>query len=222
MRWRNGWRAVAVASMIGWLPIGSALAQEGTPAAGEDGNPRVVQPRECQVEPRSGDEIAQMLQLDGEGVPPPSAITITAPLGSVVDAATAIPIKEAAREIIACFNAQDLSRAAALMSEQGLQRAFWGVTTSPEARAATKAQLAATPEPRVEEALTRLLAVTDESMLPDGRIAAFVIVSDPLLPPPGSEALLFTFVQQDGQWLLDDLVRFAVVPAAPAATPPPA
>jgi hypothetical protein len=70
--------------------------------------------------------------------------------------------------------------------------------------------------------VTRLIAVTDESRLPDGRIAAFVIVNDPLTPPAGPEALLFVFAPHDDAWLLDDLVRFLIVPLVRAATPGPA
>ena len=68
------------------------------------------------------------------------------------------------------------------------------------------------PEPRDEAFLARLLAVTDVSMLPEGRVAAFVVISEPLLPPGGPETLLFIFANQDGQWLLDDLVDFTVTP----------
>jgi len=65
-----------------------------------------------------------VLQLDGAGLTAPSLATITPPLGEVVDPQLAISIKEAVRQVIACFNAQDLPRAAALMTDRGLQRTF--------------------------------------------------------------------------------------------------
>jgi hypothetical protein len=213
-------RVLAIAPLVIWSLASPVLAQEGTPAAGEE-NPRIVDPSECQVEPRPVDQITQVLQLDGEGLTAPTAMPITPPLGDVVDPQTAISIKEAARAIVACFNAQDLPRAAALMTDNGLRSTFWGLSSTPAAREATKAALAATPQPRAEAALTRLIAVTDESFLPDGRVAAFVIIADPLLPPGSPEALLAVFVQQGDAWLLDDLIRFAIVPPAGAATATP-
>jgi hypothetical protein len=57
------------------------------------------------------------------------------------------------------------------------------------------------------------MTVTDASTLPDGRVAAFVIINEPLLPPAGPETLLFIFADQDGQWLVDDWIDFSIVPA---------
>jgi hypothetical protein len=149
-------------------------------------------------------------------------VVISSPLGDVADPATAISIKEAARQVIACFNAQDLPRAAAVMTDSGVQHVFWGLSSSASAREATKARLTAPAQPRDVATSTRLLTVTDVSWLPDGRIAAFVIVNDPALPPPGPEALLGVFAHQNDTWLLDDLVRFVIVPPVSSATPTPA
>jgi hypothetical protein len=52
---------------------------------------------------------------------------------------------------------------------------------------------------------------TDVTMLPDGRAAAFVVISEPLLPPGGAETMLFVFANEDGAWLLDDLIDFTIV-----------
>ena len=83
--------------------------------------------------------------------------------------------------------------------------------------------LQAAPEPRAAEFLTRLMTVTDVSVLPDGRVAAFVVFNEPLLPPGGPETLLFVFANQDGQWLVDDWIDFSIVPAnfGAEATPAP-
>jgi hypothetical protein len=221
MRMRGG-QALALL-LLGMLFLANpALAQEATPAAGGVAKPRVVEPKQCHVQPRPVDEIAQLLQLDGAGLTAPAMMTFTQPLGTPVDPATKIAIHEAVGKLIACFNAQDLPRAAALMTDTGLQRAFWGLSSSAAAREATKARLAAKPTPRQEPALIRLIAVTDVSRLPDGRVAAFAIVNDPLLPPPGPEAVLMVFTQQGDAWLLDDLVRFLIIPPRGAATPAPA
>jgi hypothetical protein len=191
---------------------GSVVAQEGTPEADDAENPRLVAPSECVAEPRAFDDIATILDLDGAGVPPPAMTQITPPLGDVADVATSISIKEAARHILACFNAGDIPRAAGLMTENGVRRAYWGLTIDAENRELAHTRIAAAPEPRSEEALVRLITVTDVSLLPDGRIAAFVVLNEPLLPPAGPETLLFIFANQDGQWLVDDWIDFSIVP----------
>jgi hypothetical protein len=164
------------------------------------------------AEPRDFDDIATILNLDGEGVPAPAMTQITPPLGQIADVATTISIKEAARQVLACFNAGDIPRAAGLMTESGVRRAYWGLTIDTENRELARTRIAAPPEPRAEDALVRLITVTDVSVLPDERITAFVVLNEPLLPPAGPETLLFVFANQDGQWLVDDWIDFSIVP----------
>jgi hypothetical protein len=164
------------------------------------------------AEPRAHEDIAAILALDGEGVPAPAMTQITPPLGDIADPETSTSIKEAARHVLACFNAGDIPRAAGLMTENGVRRAYWGLTIDAENRELARTRITAPPEPRAEEALVRLTTVTDVSLLPDGRIAAFVVLNEPLLPPPGPETLLFVFANQDGRWLVDDWIDFSIVP----------
>jgi len=206
------WRALAIAPLAALLVTGPVLAQDGTPEADSAENPRLVAPSECVAEPRTSDDIAAILALDGEGVPPPERIRITPPLGDIADVETSISIKEAARQVLACFNAGDIPRAAGLMTENGVRRAYWGLTIDEQNRELARARIAAPPEPRTEEELVRLITVTDVSVLPDGRITAFVVLNEPLLPPAGPETLLFIFAKQDGQWLVDDWIDFSIVP----------
>jgi hypothetical protein len=98
------------------------------------------------------------------------------------------------------------------MTENGVRRAYWGLTIDAENRELARTRITAQPEPRAEDALVRLITVTDVSVLPDGRIAAFVVLNEPLLPPSGPETLLFVFANQDGQWLVDDWIDFSIVP----------
>jgi hypothetical protein len=210
----RGWRALAIALAAALLLTGSVLAQRGTPEADTTENPRLVDPSECTVQPRPGDEIANILQLTGStAIPEPERITISPPLGQIADPATTISIKETARQVLACFNAGDIPRAAALMTDNGIKRAYWGLTINPESRKAASDLIAGTPVPRQTDVLVRLIAVTDTSFLPDGRVAAFVILNEPLLPPAGPETLLFIFKNVDGHWLVDDWVDFTIVPA---------
>lgn len=210
------WRAVAIVPVAAMLLTGPVLAQESTPDTGEADSPRLVAPEECAnqvAEPRAYEDLAAVLNLEGEGVPAPPTTQINAPLGEVADLDTAIAIEETARLVLACFNAGDFLRSAALMTDNGVTRAFWGLTIDQENRDLAQERLQAAPEPRAAEFLTRLMTVTDVSTLPDGRVAAFVVFNEPLLPPGGPETLLFVFANQDGEWLVDDWIDFSIVPA---------
>jgi hypothetical protein len=206
------WRALAIAPLAALLVTSPVLAQEGTPEADGAENPRLVAPSECVAEPRAYEDIATVLALDSEGVPPPAMTQITPPLGDIADVETSISIKEAARQVLACFNAGDIPRAAGLMTENGVRRAYWGLTIDEENRQLARTRITAAPQARTEEALVRLITVTDVSLLPDGRIAAFVVLNEPLLPPAGPETLLFIFANENGQWLVDDWIDFSIVP----------
>jgi hypothetical protein len=208
----RGWRALAIAPLATLLATGPVLAQDGTPEADGAENPRLVAPSECVAEPQAYEDIAAILNLDGDGVPAPAMTQITPPLGEIADVKTSISIKEAARAVVACFNAGDIPRAAGLMTENGVRRAYWGLTINADNRELARARIAAPPQQRTEETLVRLITVTDISVLPDGRVTAFVVLNEPLLPPSGPETLLFVFANQDGRWLVDDWIDFSIVP----------
>ena len=214
--WMKVWRTLAMVPLATLLLAGPAAAYQDD----NDGtNPRVVSPEECVAEPRAGDQIAGLLGLAGEGVKPPALPSITAPLGQNLDSATAVQIKEAAREILACFNAGDISRASALMTDNGVIRTYWQLTETPELRTTAQERIS-TPVPRPAPAQIRLVTVTDVSILPDGRAIAFVVINDPAAPQPGPETLLFYFLNQDGKWLLDEWIDFSIA-AVPVGTPAP-
>jgi hypothetical protein len=210
---KRRWRALAIVPVVAMLVGGSVLAQESTPESGEAESPRLVAPEECIGEPRAYEEVATILNLEGEGVPAPEITQTNAPLGEIVDPATAVAVEEVARHVLACFNAGDFLRAAGSMTDNGVTRAFWGLTIDEENRALAQERLPAAPEPRAADALVRLMTVTDASTLADGRVAAFVVINEPLLPPAGPETLLFVFANQDGTWLVDDWIDFSIVPA---------
>lgn len=207
------WRALAIVPVAAMLltATGPVLAQDQ--ADEEAANQRLVAPAECITEPRTVEDLTAILGLDAEGVQAPPLITITPPLGEIVDAETDLAIKEVTRTVLACFNAGDIAGAAGLMTPNGVQRSYWGLTINPESRAGTIERLKSGPVPRPEDRSVRLIAVTDASTLPDGRVAAFVVINEPILPPAGPETLLFVFANQDGQWLVDDFIDFSIVPA---------
>lgn len=210
------WRTLAIVPLATLMLAGPAAAYQDD----NDGtNPRVVSPEECVAEPRAADQVAGLLGLSGEGVTPPALPTITAPLGQNLDSEQSIQIKEAAREILACFNAGDIARASTLMTDNGVIRTYWQLTETPELRGTAQERIT-TPVPRPEPAQIRLVTVTDISVLPDGRAIAFVVINDPAAPQLGPETLLFYFVDQGGTWLLDEWVDFSIA-AIPAGTPTP-
>jgi hypothetical protein len=205
------WRGLFIAPVAALMLAAPVMAQDGTPAPDLD-SARNVDASECVVEPRAYDEIVTILDLNGAGIPQPPATTITPPLGTVVDAETDAAVKDIARQVLACFNAGDIPRAAALMTDNGVMRSYWGLTIDDENRELARTRLAAAAEARAEEVYIRLITITDASTLPDGRVAAFVILNEPLLPPNGPETLLFIFANQDGVWKVDDYIDFSIVP----------
>ena len=205
------WRGLFVAPVAALMLAAPVMAQESTPSPSADST-RNVNASECVVEPRTFDDIAAILDLNGAGIPQPPTTTITPPLGTVVDADTDAAVKDIARQVLACFNAGDIPAAAALMTDNGVKRSYWGLTIDEENRELARTRLAAPAEPRAEEVYIRLITITDASELPDGRVAAFVILNEPLLPPNGPETLLFVFANEDGTWKVDDYIDFSIVP----------
>jgi hypothetical protein len=217
----GNWRALTIVPLAGLLLIGPVLAQD---VSDYDvvSNSSVVPPADCLAEPRTSADITAILKLDGKGVPAPDPIRITPPLGEMADAETTREIRVAVRRLIACFNADDIRRAAGLMTKNGVQQAYWGLTVNEEHREQVRNRMAAAREPRAQEDLVSLFAVTDVSVLRDERVGAFVILDEPLLPPDGLETLLFVFANQDGIWLLDALADFTIVPVVGGAEATPA
>lgn len=205
------WRGLFVAPVAALMLAAPVMAQDGTPTPDSDST-RNVNASECVVEPRAFDDIATILDLNGAGIAQPPATTITPPLGTVVDADTDATVRDIARQVLACFNAGDIPRAASLMTDNGVQRSYWGLTIDEENRELARTRLAAPAEARAEEVYIRLITITDTSTLPDGRVAAFVVLNEPLLPPNGPETLLFIFSNQDGTWKVDDYIDFSIVP----------
>ena len=200
---------------------------------------RVPAPEECQVEPRPVDELVALLGPAGTPAAGDAAeagatgdseetaagtaeagaevsagegVTLPVPLGEPADAETAEAINATARELLACLNAGDLPRVSALFTDAAV-----GPTLGPAP--ADPSGLEREPEPLESEARTRLIAITDESLLDDGRAAAFVVLNDPLNRPGGPETYLLVFAEEEGRWLIDGLIDFSVVPDPPPGTP---
>jgi hypothetical protein len=187
------------------------------------GGARRISPDACYVDPMPVEDLISVLGLDGGGIEPAPVMFVTSPLGTPADATTTGRITSAVRGLMACINAGDLPRTATWMTSRGIQRVFAGLTTDAMTRVAAQARLTAEPEARDRDQWLRLLAVSDVSTLPDGRVAAFVVFNDPVLPPSGAETVLVVYSQGGGGWLLDDWIDFSIVPlpTPTGATPTP-
>lgn len=189
----------------------------------QEENNRLLSPDLCQVEPRAEEELISAFGLDAapeaEG-PVFERPGIPIPLGAPAPGEVIQGITETTREFFACNNAGDVPRIAALLSESGMFR-FYGYGPRDEvADQRLREWASGATMPREENAYIRLLAVTDVSILPDGRVAAFVINNEPLLPPRGPETLLFIYSQNEaGTWQVDDYYDFTIVNPAGDGTP---
>ena len=190
------------------------LAQEATPAPaislGE-----VLDPAECQVEARSADDLLALWYQENDAGTPVLATpvadadmeltSVPVPLGEPADAETVEAVTATVREVLACFNAGDFPRALSLFTDPLVQQFGPEPGQSPEDAIAF---LEATPEPAPREQRVTLLAVTDVSVMADGRVGAFVISDDPSGPPEGVETELIVFVEEGGRWLVDGVAEF--------------
>ena len=192
-----------------------------SPAAVDGGSQyRGIPPEECQVPPRPSDEVFALLGMaEGSTDATPAARTpVPAPPWVAADEETEAAAKATIREWLACINADDNFRIAALMTDEALVRFFGGGLVSDEAIEGARANLAGTPVPRTAEKQVRLVTVSDVSLLDDGRVAALALLNEPVLPPHGQETLLVILAQADDHLLIDDVVQFSVAPTT-AATP---
>jgi hypothetical protein len=198
-------------------------AQNATPAAGIG---EAIDPAECRAEPRSPDEqIALWYAPDAAGTPVLAApapdqdrfpTSVPVPLGEPADAATVAAVTATVREIIACINSGHVTRAFWLFTDDLVRHLGPPPGTSVED---ARAFLTAPVDPLPTELRLRLIAVTDVSVMADGRIGAIVIYDDPTGPPEGLETELLIFVEESGRWLVDGIAEFTVVPLSVEGTP---
>ena len=204
--------ALCSLSLVGLVP---ALAQDATPGAGMG---EVVDAADCRVEPRSVDELLALWYQDEAGTPtlaitePPANMFPTAvpvPLGEPADASTVAGVTAWAREALACSNALDVTRWLALFSDDLAQQLglSFGFKTIEDARAFLEAPAV----PRPDDQRIRLVAVTDVSVMADGRVAALIAYDDPMQPPAGVESEVVFFVEEDGRRVADGIVEFTVI-----------
>lgn len=167
------------------------VAQDSSPVA------EVLPDDGCDVEPRTGDDIANLEATAASGTGTPVAMgPIEMPDGDPVDAATLNSLDLTLLRVDICAESGDLERLLALYSDAyvaGIALAPELVPIIPGHGHGHPGGPVATPEPEMEIAPHVESAV----MLPDGRIAASVTT--------GGTADVVIFVDERGNWVIDEI-----------------
>src|SRR5829696_1204798 len=96
----------------------AVIAQDATPAAGE-----VIDPAECLVEPRTTEELQQLVGTASEETEAtPGAADAGSMQGEDADEATVQAVTQTYRELVACLNAGEFLRIYALYTNDYLRR----------------------------------------------------------------------------------------------------
>ncbi|MDP9368732.1 MAG: hypothetical protein M3Q03_10740 [Chloroflexota bacterium] len=200
-----------VASVLALLSISFAqlAAQDASPAATPPGavstgaTPEVLDPTLCAVEPRTIENVQQILGTPAveEATPAASPVALETPFvlpqGSSAEADAVDEVTATVRETLACLNAGDTLRYLALHTDTYVARlAVEGVLS--------QAQLdtfAAPPTPLDPAAQIGLIATEDIRMLADGRIAVLIRQAH---PTEGPQRVFFVMAEQGGRYLIDE------------------
>ena len=206
---------LAATSVMATMPAAAQKASPA-PAPGAAG---------CTVEPRDVEELVGFY-FDSQGTPlaTPAAATVSSeaelPPGEPVDPEVEAALNATVAELIACFDAGQYARALALMTDDLARQTGPDVSnpdedTPEEVRALLEAQLAGTPvvdEPGMDQgATTEVSQGRDIRALEGGRIGGIWTIEG----FPG----FFVFEEQDGRWLIDEVIEIVEDEAAMSGTP---
>ena len=151
---------------------------------------------------------------------PPTPTPYASPAGAPADNTTVTGVTATAREYIACFNAHAPAQQLALFTDAYLGRQLTGNLGQPYPEVvATAAAIIATASATAEAATdgvpaeAALHAIQDIRVLPDGRIAATLVVDLPDAISPAAFALILA--QVGDRWLIDELVPLPEGAATP-------
>jgi hypothetical protein len=174
--------------------------------------PLTPDPADCQIEPRSADELlALWFTPEGTPIPPATpmagadATSVMVPLGPRADEDTTMALTALISDIFSCFAAGDFARATAYFSDD-LTRSFGaepGVSMED-----ARAFIEASPEPEAMGEQSQIVSISDVMELSDGRIGAIVVES----VGGQQDAVYAIFENQGDRWVVDELIDFA--PAA--------
>ena len=190
----------------------AALGQVATPTGSRG---EAIDPAACWIDPVPVEELTALwfpTTVAGTSEPATSeadtAMTsVSLPLGEPADAAIEAEITASVRQLFACQNRVDNGRFYALFTADMLR----GFGPPPDMTPEDISAHVAPYEPIPVEEYIRLLAVTDVSVMADGRVGALVVSDDPPIPPEGPETTLMIFAREGGRWLVDGIVAFTNV-----------
>lgn len=168
-------------------PPPTPTPEAATPAAG------APHPADCRIVARP---VEELIELANDDAPPPPP----AKGGAPADAATAGEIYATVHELIACLNAGDQLRAAALLTDDCLTRLLADAGWEPSQVLSILGPL----YPRPPERWIALTEVADVQLLPDGRAVATVVLFDPeRFTLGGTTAYRVVFQHVADRWLVD-------------------
>jgi hypothetical protein len=180
--------SLSAAAAISFTP--NALAQTAPPT------PDIPPSDLCRVTPRSFQDLQSILATP-IAIPFASPAPMTIPEGRPADPETIAGITATLRELIACFNADDVLRAYTLYTPAYIQRIF--STRDPLTQ--TDYDALATPHPADADERSAILGISDARVLDDGTVGANVTIRYELIPVP--KTFFFTFVREGDRWLID-------------------
>jgi hypothetical protein len=199
----------------------SALLVAPLPVMAQEASPAAEMSVACDATPRDVEELVGFY-FSPEGTPLPTPTMATAasetelPTGEPADAETVAAVQTVLEEVFLCFENAQYARAFGLMTED-LARAVGPDLSNPaedtpgELRAELEAQLASTPA----AGATLQMALgegRDVRVIEGGRVGGLWTVQ--------GDAAFLVFEQENGQWLLDEIIDVTEAPAS-AGTPAP-
>ncbi len=176
------------------LPTPSPTPEETATPAASPAAPDVPRPEECTVEPRSRDEVERLVKQQA-GTP-----RSLAPGESLLpDPVTTAAIRQAVRLYIACLNAGDLLRAAALSTDAHAAELLATGAGTPASEAAF-----GTPMPRPEPEWIAIVAIEDIFLHGEDQASAIVVLDEPTALGARSFVRYHVRFAKDAErWLID-------------------
>jgi len=208
--------AIVVGSALFSAGFGVTLAQSSTDSVDLSPNPD-----QCNQAPRTIEEIeaVQAARTPGSAADMVATDDFELPTGDVAGPDVRGGIVETIVQIISCANGGDqLSSLGGVTDAMFATLAGAGVFSI---EAVTS--LPGTPVALPEASQTELLDTREFTVLDDGRVGVLVYYRVPTDQAGGSDTVqiaLWTFAQEDGRWLLDEMVTGLEAQLGDMATPP--